>query len=123
MIKTFDVIKMLEEKLHKGYGFSIFKGYKAINKYGVEKIIDDLYSNLSSDLMEARKYLKNNDMELPSNSDFGVYDSIKDFEVALNQGLSFAQYVIVNVQELEKIIDKIYKNLPKELLNAKNVEK
>ena len=121
MIKTFDVIKMLEEKIHTGYGLSIFKGYKAVNKRGVEKIIEELYENLPSDIVQAQTYLKKNNIDFSSNN-IQVFDSIKDFEIEINRGLSLAQYVIVNVQELENIIDKIYKNLPGELIKAKNMD-
>ena len=53
-----DRIRELEEKIFKGYSFWIFKGYVAVEKRGVEKIIDDIYASLPTHVLRARKYLK-----------------------------------------------------------------
>ena len=122
-IKTFDILKMLENQIHTGYGLSIFKGYKAIDKYGVEKIIDELYSNLPEDVKQAREYLKNQNIEISSNKD-NIYDSIKNFEIGMDSGFSVSsQYVIIKVREIENLLNQIYKNLPNELIKAKNMDK
>ena len=122
-IKTFDILKMLENQIHTGYGLSIFKGYKAIDKYGVEKIIDELYSNLPEDVKQAREYLKNQNIEIASNKD-NIYDSIKNFEIGMDSGFSVSsQYVIIKVREIENLLNQIYKNLPNELIKAKNMDK
>ena len=122
-IKTFDILKMLENQIHTGYGLSIFKGYKAIDKYGVEKIINELYSNLPEDVKQAREYLKNQNIEISSNKD-NIYDSIKNFEIGMDSGFSVSsQYVIIKVREIENLLNQIYKNLPNELIKAKNMDK
>ena len=57
--KSLEIIKDLEKQIQTGYSLSIFKGYVAINKRGVEKLIDELYANLPDDVVAARTYLKN----------------------------------------------------------------
>ena len=56
--KTRKIIKKLEENINNSYSLPIFKGYKAINKAGVEKLIDELYANLPDDVKKAREYLR-----------------------------------------------------------------
>ena len=56
--KTFQYLKDIENLINRSYNLPIFKGYKAINKRGVEKLIDEIYANLPTDVLEARKFLK-----------------------------------------------------------------
>ena len=48
--KSLEIIKDLEKQIQTGYSLSIFKGYVAINKRGVEKLIDELYAKLPEDV-------------------------------------------------------------------------
>ena len=50
-------IKTIEEKLFKGYKLDIFRGHKASDKRGVEKVIDDLYTNLDEKVKKAKNNL------------------------------------------------------------------
>ena len=52
------ILKELETQINSSYKLPIFKGYIAINKRGIEKLIDEIYETLPIDLMEARNYLK-----------------------------------------------------------------
>ena len=50
-------IKSIEKKLFKGYKLDIFRGHKASNKRGAEKVIDDLYKNLDEKVKKAKNNL------------------------------------------------------------------
>ena len=70
--------------IQKSYHLPIFKGYKAINKSGVFKLIDELYTNLPTDVLKAREYLKSRNYDLQQNrGETNVYDVIKNFEFYL----------------------------------------
>ena len=59
-------LKHLEATIQNSYSLPIFKGYKAINKTGVEKLIDELYANLPDDVKRAREYLHSRNYEMKS---------------------------------------------------------
>ena len=67
--KTRELIKELETNIKNSYSLPIFRGYKAVNKRGVEKLIDELYANLPDDVQKARDFLKNS----PRNSGFCMH--------------------------------------------------
>ena len=50
-------IKTFEGMLFKGYNLNIFKGHRASDKRGAEKIIDELYQNLEQDVQRAKDNL------------------------------------------------------------------
>lgn len=120
-------IQELENKLQCSYKLPILRGYVAINKRGVEQIIDSIYENLLQDVLEARKFLKswNNDVVIPTNTENKkhLYDYLNILEQTLNKQVSFASYVIVKVQEIENIVNQIYKNIPDEINKAENLER
>lgn len=121
--KSLKIIKDLENQLQTGYSLSIFKGYVAINKRGVEKLIDELYANLPEDVKEARTFLKNRNYEFNSKSN-DIYDNLKALETnILDSPIKFANYVILNIKETEQIIDKVYDTLPEEITKAKSLDK
>jgi hypothetical protein len=121
--KIFGYLKSLEDKVNDGVSVVLFKGYKAIKKRGVEKIIDDIYSQLPEDVHNARKYLKNKNFEIEKNQKTSLmYDSLKDFETTLAAFVSFADVVVVNIKEMEKLINKIYDSIPEEIIKAKNIQ-
>ena len=102
---------------------SIFKGYVAINKRGVEKLIDELYAKLPEDVMAARIYLKNKNRQIPSNQSSEIFDNIKEFETSIECPFQIATHIIVNVKEIEKLIDKIYCSIPSEIKEVDIVDK
>lgn len=55
--KIQDYIKKLEEKLFRGYHLKIFKGFKASNQTGAQKVINELYENLDENVEKAKKDL------------------------------------------------------------------
>ena len=122
--KTKTTIKELEEKIEKGYSLKIFKGYVAVEKRGVEKLIDVLYANLPEDVKNAREYLASIN-HIPAQTSQKkkplVYESIKDLEDKLDTGFRFASLLILNVKEIEKLIDKIYDNIPQEITEAETL--
>ena len=81
--KSLEIIKDLEKQIQTGYSLSIFKGYVAINKRGVEKLIDELYANLPDDVVAARTYLKNKNQQVNSNQSSEIFDNIKKFETQI----------------------------------------
>ena len=121
--QTFNILKKLEIKIDEGTPIVIFQGYKAINKRGIEKLIDELYANLPADVKEARKYLSEKNIDIKQNSSDNLYENIKNFEINLEKGLHIAKYVIVNIHQLENLIDRIYESIPNEITTVKDIEK
>ena len=121
--KSLEIIKALEKQVETGYSLSIFRGYIAINKRGVEKLIDELYANLPEDVYAARKYLENNNKQLASSQPSEIYDNIKEFETQIEGPIQIATHVVVNVKEIEKLINKIYRSIPSEIKEADILDK
>ena len=122
---TRETIEHLEDAIQKSYHLPIFKGYKAINKSGVFKLIDELYINLPTDVLKAREYLKSRNYDLQQNSgETNVYDVIKNFEFYLYEGFSiFGNLVICNIRDLEKLLKDIENNIPEEIIKAEVISK
>ena len=134
--KSLEIIKALEKQIDTGYSLKIFRGYIAINKRGVEKLINELYANLPNDVKAAREFLETKspkDVKVAEensktqNKNTGntpaLFDNIKEFETKLECPLQFASHVIVNVNEIEKLINKIYCSLPEEIQEANILSK
>ena len=121
-ISTFNILKNLEEQINKSYSLSIFKGYTAINKQGVEKIINELYATLPDDVKYAREYLKNKNIKIEKNNNPQLFDNIENLEKNIDSGFHIAKYVIVNIKELEQLLDKIYASIPTEIVTVKIFE-
>ena len=122
---TRETIEHLEDAIQKSYYLPIFKGYKAINKSGVFKLIDELYTNLPTDVLKAREYLKSRNYDLQQNSgETNVYDVIKNFELSLYEGFSiFGNLVICNIRDLEKLLKDIENNIPEVIIKAEVISK
>lgn len=112
-------IKRLEDKIKNGYSLPIFKGYIAVDKYGVEQIIDAIYANLPYDVMRAREFLKNSNIT-PNTTPKGttIFDILQMLEITLNETMSFANFSILKIKEIEVLLDKIEKNIPEEIIQA-----
>ncbi len=123
--KSLEYLKDIEEKIDQSYSLPIFRGYKAINKRGVEKLIDEIYANLPVDVQEARKYLRENQLEFKPNTNTNerIFNNLQAFEIELEKSFSFAQYVFMNVKKIENILDRIHASLPNEIMEAKKNEK
>jgi len=121
--KSLEIIKDLEKQIRTGYSLSIFKGYVAINKRGVEKLIDELYANLPEDVKAARIYLQNKNQQINPNQPSKIFDNIKEFETHIDSPFQIATHIIVNVKEIEKLINKIYCSLPTEIKEADILDK
>ncbi len=121
--QTRETIKRLEENIQNSYSLPIFKGYKAINKSGVEKLIDELYANLPDDVRRAREYLKERQYDFNSESNKNIFDVLKMFECTLDEGFPFAQLIIINIREIEELLRQIQNNLPDEILKAEILDK
>lgn len=121
--KSLKIIKDLEKQIQTGYSLSIFKGYVAINKRGIEKLIDELYANLPDDVQAAREFLKSKNQLPTSDKSTNILDNIKEFETHIESPLQIATHVIVNIKEMEKLIDKIYNTLPEEIIEADVLDK
>lgn len=121
--KSLKIIKDLEKQIQTGYSLSIFKGYVAINKRGIEKLIDELYANLPEDVKAAREFLKSKNQLPTSDKSTNILDNIKEFETHIESPFQIATHVIVNIKEMEKLIDKIYNTLPEEIIEADVLDK
>lgn len=118
------IIKDLETKIETGYSLPIFKGYKAVDKQGVEQIIDTIYSTLQEDVKKARQYLQTINYEIKNTEQRSkVYDFINRFEQLIARAFPVANFVIVSIKETENLIKEISNNLPEELTKAKIMEK
>jgi len=117
-------IKHLQDAIQKSYSLPIFKGYRAINKTGVEKLIDELYANLPEDVHRAREYLRAHDYEFKKTSDSqNLYGVLQKFESTLNEGFPIAQFLIVNIREIEDLLSQIENNIPQEIIKAEILNK
>jgi hypothetical protein len=122
--KIYSYLNSLEEKINDGISVSLFKGYKAIKKRGVEKIIDEIYSDLPTDVRNAQTYLQSKKLLAKEGQKCeNIYNSLKNFETTFNTFVSFADIVVINIKEMEKLINKIYDSIPEEISRAENLDK
>lgn len=122
------IIENLEKQIEQSYALPIFKGYIAVNKRGVEKFIDTIYTTLPADVKNAREFLTNSGLtptEDKNNPDCksNIYTHLVELENEVDKSFPFMSYIIVNVQKIEKILDKIYNNLPQEIIQAEELNK
>ncbi len=123
LFKTFEFLKDIEKQIQNGYSLPIFKGYKAVNKRGVEKLIDEIYANLPADVQEARKYLQENQIEVKTKNNQNVYENLKDFEIEVEKSFHFTtEYIIMSVNRIENILDRIYASMPQEIVEARKTK-
>ncbi len=118
-------IQNLENAVLKGYNLPIFKGYKAINKIGVEKLIDELYAHLPDDVQKAREYLRTRNYEIkPENKKNTMYQTLQELETKLNEGFPlFAEIIILNIRDIENLLKQLENNLPEEIIKAELLSK
>ncbi len=123
--RTKKIIQELENKIEKSYSLPIFRGYVAVNKRGLEKLLDEMYATLPVDIQVARQYLKNSSIELKRNQQnsnkASLYDYLKKFEIIIEETLSVASYVILNIREIEELLDKMYETIPDEIVEVETL--
>lgn len=122
-LKIFNVMQKLENQIDGGFYLDIFRGYTAINKQGVEKIISELYATLPNDVNAARQYLEERNIKYKSPQNAEIYNKVKTLENYIEHAFKFAQLIVVNIKEIEHIIDNIYAEIPEEITTAQNLEK
>ena len=126
--KTRELIKELETNIKNSYSLPIFRGYKAVNKRGVEKLIDELYANLLDDVQKARDFLKNRQYNLDDiqHGNSRIYDFLNILETSLDQStlpILFSKFVILNVREFEILLNRLEDDIPSEIKTAEIVDK
>lgn len=129
--KTKKAIKELEEQIKMSYKLPIFRGYAAIQKAGLEKIIDDIYKTLPEDVKAARNYLRTRKYEFPQdnlpqpeeNKKNTLYDLLKMLEISLDEAVNIVKYSIINIKETEDLINRMYDTLPEEIKIAEKFDK
>ncbi len=126
--KTRELIKELETNIKNSYSLPIFRGYKAVNKRGVEKLIDELYANLPDDVQKARDFLKNRQYNLDDiqQGNSRIYDFLNILETSLDQStlpILFSKFVILNVREFEILLNRLKDDIPSEIKAAEIVYK
>ena len=90
-----------------------------MDKYGVEQIIDAIYANLPDDVMRAREFLKNSNITANTTpKGTTIFDILQMLEITLNETMSFANFSILKIKEIEILLDKIEKNIPEEIIQA-----
>lgn len=126
--KTKKLIKSFENQIEQSYALPIFRGYVAIDKRGAEKIINELYSTLPADVQAARNFLQKNNSTKPEISQqpqeikkSSAYKYLKELDNKINRTIQFTKFAFINIKELEKIINKIYDNLPEEIIEAETL--
>lgn len=122
------ILKELETQINNSYKLPIFRGYTAINKRGIEKLIDEIYETLPIDVMEARKYLKGRNYNLQNitneNKNKETYGHLKELETnLLYSPLQLANFVIINIKQAENLIDKVNDSIPQEMIEAKKLSR
>lgn len=112
-------IKKLEAQIKKGYSLPIFKGFIAVNKRGVEQIIDAIYANLPDDVKRAREFLKNSNIKptIQPNKN-KLFDFLQKLETTLNETISIANFSILKIKEIEMLLYQIGDNIPEEITQA-----
>ena len=128
--KSTKIIQELENQINNSYSLPIFRGYVAINKRGVEKLISEIYHSLPEDTKTAHEYLKKQKPEnnLTSNKNSQIeeknlYNYLKKFEIKINEALNVASYIIINIQEMEELLNNIQTNIPDEIIEAQTLSK
>jgi len=49
-----------------------------------------------------------------------IYETLKEFEIFIDNSFKFLEFIIINPQQFIKYIDKVEKSLPIEILKAKH---
>lgn len=116
-------IKRLEAQIKSGYSLPIFKGFIAVNKRGVEQIIDAIYTNLPSDIKKARAFLKNSNIKPVNHQSKNLFDFLQKLENTLNETMSIADFSILKIKEIETLLYQIGNNIPEEITQAEKFNK
>jgi len=114
-------IKRLEAQIKSGYSLPIFKGFIAVNKRGVEQIIDAIYANLPDDVKKAREFLKNSNIKPVNHQSKNLFDFLQKLENALNETMSIADFSILKIKEIETLLYQIGNNIPEEITQAEKI--
>lgn len=114
-------IKRLEAQIKSGYSLPIFKGFIAVNKRGVEQIIDAIYANLPDDVKKAREFLKNSKIKPVNHQSKNLFDFLQKLENALNETMSIADFSILKIKEIETLLYQIGNNIPEEITQAEKI--
>lgn len=115
-------IKRLEAQIKSGYSLPIFKGFIAVNKRGVEQIIDAIYANLPDDVKRAREFLKNSNIKptIRQNKN-NLFDFLQKLETTLNETMPIADFSILKIKEIETLLYQIGNNIPEEITQAEKI--
>lgn len=112
-------IQELEELIFKGYKLWIFRGYVAVNKRGVEKIIDDIYTTLPVDVHNARQYLNEHDSTSQNPTEnSNIYEVLKDLEILINKGNLLPDITLLDQKKLKNIEERLKEAIPNEINKA-----
>lgn len=114
-------IKRLEAQIKSGYSLPIFKGFIAVNKRGVEQIIDAIYANLPDDVKRAREFLKNSNIKPGNHQSKNLFDFLQKLENTLNETMSIADFSILKIKEIETLLYQIGNNIPEEITQAEKI--
>lgn len=114
-------IKKLEAQIKSGYSLPIFKGFIAVNKRGVEQIIDAIYANLPDDVKKARVFLKNSNIKPVNHQSKNLFDFLQKLENTLNETMSIADFSILKIKEIETLLYQIGNNIPEEITQAEKI--
>lgn len=114
-------IKRLEAQIKSGYSLPIFKGFIAVNKRGVEQIIDAIYANLPDDVKRAREFLKNSNIRPVKHQSKKLFDFLQKLENTLNETMSIADFSILKIKEIETLLYQIGNNIPEEITQAEKI--
>lgn len=114
-------IKRLEAQIKSAYSLPIFKGFIAVNKRGVEQIIDAIYANLPDDVKKAREFLKNSNIKPANHQSKNLFDFLQKLENTLNETMSIADFSILKIKEIETLLYQIGNNIPEEITQAEKI--
>lgn len=103
---------------------------KIVSKYTMLQYLDKIYACLPDDVVKARKYLEDRQVDLQSLPkcdnlrELSIYDNLRELEMFLSLfPFSIYQYIVIKAPECEELLSKIENNIPKEILKVENIDK
>lgn len=121
LFETFDILMDMEKVISESHEIMFLKGFKPVIKKDFELLIDKLYAILPSDVAKARKFLQERQINIKNSAECNIYNRIKDLEMEMESSFMFLTYTIVKVKSIENMIDKIYTEIPPEMVKARNI--
>ena len=111
----YDLLNNLDSAIYNG--FTIFAQFEIIKHSEIENLLKKIEQNMPEEIVKAKAQLIRSDNEY-------IYKSIDEIRMILERAFKiFTDYVFINSNEIQRIIDYIYAKLPVELQEARAILK